>query len=174
MPLGYTGAPDVFQHRMDQILGDLSFCACFIDNIAIWTKASFKLHLQQLLTVLGRLVEANAHLNLLKCTFLREQLKYLGFVFTKKGIRAVSRIVPPSSKILLRGFLDMSNYLRQHIPRYSHHSAALTNLLKGGKTMKFHWTERQQVSFEAIKALLARSVEHFIFILMLLSIRWVQ
>jgi hypothetical protein len=27
MPLGYTGAPDVFQHRMDQILGDLPFCA---------------------------------------------------------------------------------------------------------------------------------------------------
>jgi hypothetical protein len=51
----------------------------------------------------------------------------------------------------------MSNYLRQHIPCYSHHSAALTDLLKGGKTMKFQWTERQQVSFEAIKALPARS-----------------
>jgi hypothetical protein len=35
MRLGYTGAPDVIQHRMDQILGDLPFCACFIDDIAI-------------------------------------------------------------------------------------------------------------------------------------------
>jgi hypothetical protein len=74
-------------------------------------------------------------------------------------VEAISRIVPPSTKKLLRGFLGMSNYLRQHIPRYSHHSAALTNLLKGEKTLKFQlWTERQQVSFEAIKALLARSV----------------
>jgi hypothetical protein len=111
------------------------------------------------------LVEADARLNLLKCTFLREQLKYLGFVFTKKGIRAdpmkaeaISRIVPPSTKKQLRGFLGMSNYLRQHIPRYLHHSAALTNLLKGGKTMKFQWMELQQVSFEAVKTLLARSV----------------
>jgi hypothetical protein len=153
---------------MDQILGDLPFCACFIDGVAIWTKGSFKLHLQQLSTVLGRLVEDDAPLNLLKCTFLREQLKSLGFIFTKKGIRAdpmkveaFSRIVPPSSKKQLRGFLGMSNYLvRQHIPCYSHHdSAALTDLvLKGGKTMKFQWTERQQVSSEAIKALLARSV----------------
>jgi hypothetical protein len=150
---------------MDQILGDLPFCACFNDDIAIWTKGIFKLHLQQLSTVLGRLVEADARLNLLKCTFLREQLKYLGFIFTKKGIRAdpmkveaISRIVPPSTKKLLRGFLGMPNCLRQHIPRYSHHSAALTDLLRGAKTMKFQWTERQQVSFEAIKALLARSV----------------
>jgi hypothetical protein len=87
MPLGYTGAPSVFQqHRMDEILGDLPFCACFIDDIAIWTKGSFKLHLQQLSIVLGQLVEADARLNLLKCTFLREQLKYLGFIFTKKGV----------------------------------------------------------------------------------------
>jgi hypothetical protein len=35
MLLGYTGAPDVFQHRMDQILGELPFCVCFIDDIAI-------------------------------------------------------------------------------------------------------------------------------------------
>jgi hypothetical protein len=165
MPLGYTGAPDVFQHRMDQILGDLPFCACFINDIAIWTNGSFELHLQQLLTVLDRLVTANARLNLLKCTFLTEKLKYLGFIFTKKGIRAdpmkveaILRIVPPSTKKQLRGFLGMANYLRQHIPRYSHHSAALTDLLKGGKTIKFVWTERQQTSFEAIKALLARSV----------------
>jgi hypothetical protein len=53
MPLGYTGAPNVFQHQMDQILGDLPFCACFIDDTAIWTKGSFKLHFQQLSTVLG-------------------------------------------------------------------------------------------------------------------------
>jgi hypothetical protein len=74
-------------------------------------------------------------------------------------VEAISRIVPPSSKRLFRGFLGMSNYLRQHIPRYSHHSAALTDLLKGGRTLKFQWTERQQVCFEAIKALLARSVQ---------------
>jgi hypothetical protein len=85
MPLGYTGAPDVFQHRTDQIFGDLPFCACFIDNIAIWTKGSFKLHLQQLSTVLGRLVEADARLNLLKCTFLREQLKIPWIRLHKEG-----------------------------------------------------------------------------------------
>jgi hypothetical protein len=73
-------------------------------------------------------------------------------------VEAISRIVPPSSKRLLRGFLGMSNYLRQHIPRYSHHPAAFNALLRGAKTMKFQWTERQQVSFEAIKALLARAV----------------
>jgi hypothetical protein len=151
MPLGYTGASDVFQHRMDQILGDLPFCACCINDIAIWTKGSFELHLQQLSTALDRLVDANARLNLLKCAFLTEKLKYPGFIFTKKGIRAdpmkveaISRIVPPSKKKQLRGFLGMANYLRSHTPRCSHHSAVLTDLLKGGKTTKFVWTERQQ------------------------------
>jgi hypothetical protein len=44
---------------MDQIPGDLPFCACFIDDITIWTNGSFKLLLQQLSTVLDRLVAAN-------------------------------------------------------------------------------------------------------------------
>jgi hypothetical protein len=49
--------------------------------------------------------------------------------------------------------------LHQHIPRYSYHSSALTDLLKGGKkTTKFKWSDRQQSSFETIKYLLARSV----------------
>jgi hypothetical protein len=166
MPLGYIGAPDVFQHRMAQILGDLSFCACFIDDIVIWTKGTYEDRLKHVNTVFDRLVDANIRLNLPKCNFLAKELKYLGFLFTKQGIRAdptkveaISQIVPPSTKKQLRGFLGMANYLRQHIPRYSHHSSALTDLLKGGKkTTKFEWTDHQQSSFETIKSLLARSV----------------
>jgi hypothetical protein len=86
MPLGYTGAPNVFQHHMDQILGDLSCYVRFIDDIAIWTKGSYEDHLKHVNTVLDRLVDANIRLNLPKCNFLAEELKYLGFLFTKQGI----------------------------------------------------------------------------------------
>ena len=33
MPMGLSISPDVFQHRMDQLLGDLKFVICWIDDI---------------------------------------------------------------------------------------------------------------------------------------------
>jgi hypothetical protein len=165
MPMGYAGAPDVFQHRMDQILGDLPFCACFIDDIGIWTKGSFKDHLKHLETVLERLGKADLRVNLNKSEFVAEKMTYLGFQFTKQGIRAdpkkivaVQALAAPTTKKQLRGFLGMTNYLRQHIPRYSHHSAPLTDLLKGDKKTKFIWNAVSQQGFEKIRELLARSV----------------
>jgi hypothetical protein len=86
MPMGYAGAPDVFQHQMDQILGDLPFCACFIDDIGIWTKGSCKEQLEHLETVFAQLTKANLRVNIKKSDFVAEKMTSLGFQFTKQGI----------------------------------------------------------------------------------------
>jgi cleavage and polyadenylation specificity factor subunit 1 len=164
MPQGYSGSPDEFQKRMDLLLGDLPYCAAFIDDIAIWTKGTFDDHLNHLRTVLQRLRDANLRVNLKKSFFICKELKYLGFIFSKEGIRsdpkkieAIQSIIEPRNRKELRSFLGMCNYLRTHIPRYSHHSAPLTDLLKNPKA-KFIWTEEANKSFHTLKSLIMREV----------------
>jgi hypothetical protein len=165
MPMGYIGAPDAFQHKMDQFLGDLPFCAVFLDDVCIWTKGTFDEHLQHIAVVLDRLNTANVRVNLKKSTFLAEKMKYLGFIFTKDGVRAdpakvnsIQDLMAPKTRKQLRGFLGMTNYLRQHIPRYSHYTAPLTDLLKGDNKKKFEWPPEADKAFNNIKQQISKAV----------------
>jgi hypothetical protein len=142
----------------------LPYCAAFIDDIAICTKGTFDDHLNHLRTVLQRLQDANLRVNLKKSFFIFKELKYLGFIFSKEGIRsdpkkikAIQSIIEPRNRKELRSFLGMCNYLRTHIPRYSHHAAPLTDLLKNPKA-KFIWTEEANKSFHTLKSLIMREV----------------
>jgi len=86
MPMGLSISPDVFQHRMDQLLGDLKFVICWIDDIYIFSQGSFELHFSHLEQVFQCLREANLQINVLKSSFLAKELTYLGFIFSSKGI----------------------------------------------------------------------------------------
>ena len=164
MPMGYLSAPDSFQHAMDQILGDLPYCMVFIDDVCIWTKGSFEKHLTQVATVLDRLMQADLRVNLKKSKFCADEMKYLGFIFTKQGIRAdpkkteaIQNLTSLKNRREVRSFIGMANYLRNHIHRYSHHAAPLTDLLKEKKT-KFIWNDKAQQAFETLKKLISQAV----------------
>ena len=53
VPFGLKNAPPYFQRRMDEVLKDLSFCRCYIDDIIIWS-TTVEEHIQHLEIVFGR------------------------------------------------------------------------------------------------------------------------
>jgi len=59
VPKGIASAPDVFQHIMHDILGDLAFCCVCIDDVLIMSNGSYEDHLAKLTIVLSRLNKAN-------------------------------------------------------------------------------------------------------------------
>ena len=79
--------PPYFQRRMDEVLKDLPFCRCYIDDIIIWS-TTLEEHLLHLHVVFDRLREAglkeNAYLQ------LKEQLCTQQFY-------ACPTLTPPSS-----------------------------------------------------------------------------
>ena len=56
-PFGLKNAPPYFQRRMDQVLKDLHFARCYIDDIVVWRK-SVEEHVEHLSQVFQRLREA--------------------------------------------------------------------------------------------------------------------
>ena len=136
MPFGLTNAPATFQRVMECILSGLnnSECLIYLDDVIVFS-TSFQEHLQRLQTVLTKLRDAGLLLKLSKCKFAQEEVPYLGFIVSSKGVRpnpdkvkAVLDYPNPANPKALRQFLGMTNYYRRFIQGYSQIAESLHRL----------------------------------------------
>jgi hypothetical protein len=118
MPFGLTNAPATFQRLMDKILRPFinKFVVVYLDDITIYSK-TFQEHLDHVQQVMNVLKEANLKLNLAKCYFFLNNIKFLGHVIGKDGIKTDERLVDkiknfpePTNLRQLRGFLGIASY----------------------------------------------------------------
>ena len=87
MPFGLHGAPVTFQRLMDKVLQDCDdYCAAYLDDVVIYSH-SWEEHIQHLSSVLGKIHEAGLTLNLLKCEWVKQETKYLGYQLGKSEVR---------------------------------------------------------------------------------------
>jgi hypothetical protein len=103
--MGIKNSPDIFQAVLNDLLGDLDYAQVYLDNILIASNGSFQDHLKKLKVVFKRLEQANFRANLHKCFFAREELDYLGYWLTRRGLQpqpkkveAILRLTPPKMK----------------------------------------------------------------------------
>ena len=118
-------------------------------------------HDQRLKQVMRKLKSTGVTLNVDKCEFNRDALKFLGHVVEKNGIRpdpektrAISDMKPPQTITDLRRFLGMANQLGKYSCRLSELSQPLRELLK--KKNAWVWGPDQEKSLLAIKEELIR------------------
>jgi len=144
------------QKVFEKLIGD--FVLVYMDDILVVSKdaASHCSHLRQ---VFEKLREHKFTIKLSKCKFLQEQIKYLGFILSKDGIRAdpakVQSLIDwefPTNGTGMLQFLGLANYFRKFIPNFSRLSAPLYHLTK--KTTEFLKGEEALLAFQAIKQLL--------------------
>ncbi|CAM2726315.1 unnamed protein product [Rotaria socialis] len=161
MPQGIKNGPPTFQRIVNKLLGQLQWnCALsYIDDIIIYSK-SINEHLHHLEQVLSLLNHANFRLNVTKCEFMQEKIKFLGHMINENGIspcpdkvRAINDIPVPSNIKAAISFVKMAEYYRNHIPNFSTLAQPLFDLTK--KNAKFIWGEEEQNSFNKIKQILS-------------------
>ena len=89
MPFGLANGPSHFQRIMDLVFSDLlgQCVMVYIDDIVIYSK-NLTDHFSHLETVFERLAHFGLQIKAEKCKFALEEIKLLGFVLNKKGIRA--------------------------------------------------------------------------------------
>ena len=71
---------------MSDLMQDLEYVRAYIDDLLIITSGSLDDHLDKLKVVLGKLRKAGLKVNAKKSFFAREELEYLGYWITHKGI----------------------------------------------------------------------------------------
>ena len=86
MPFGLTNAPGTFQRMMDFVLRGLEeFCFTFVDDILIFSPniSQHRIHLSM---ALDRIENAGLTLPGAKCEIGKDEVEYLGHVFSKSGM----------------------------------------------------------------------------------------
>ena len=155
VPFGLKNAPPYFQRRMDQILQDLPFCRCYIDDIVIWSN-TLEEHLQHLQQVFTRLRQAGLKVHPGKCVFAADSIDFLGHRISSDKLEpqqdklaAVRDLPAPTDISGLRAALGLFSYYRKFVKNFSSIAFPLNALLK--KDRPYEWGEKQQAAFLELK-----------------------
>lgn len=156
MPFGLCNAPQVFSDLMSVVLQGLdSFVLAYLDDILIFSK-SIEEHERHLRTVFDRLRQHGLKLKAKKCSFMKEQTQYLGFIIDKRGVRpdpdkvaAIRSLPSPTSVREVRSFIGMCSYYRRYVPNFSKIAEPLVSFTK--KYAKIKWNDQCQQAFNYIK-----------------------
>ena len=118
MPFGLAGAPASFWQLMNTIFRDLPFVTTYLDDVLIHSPTTQE-HEQHLKIVFERFESARLTLRGSKCNIGVQEVKYLGHVFSQKGmepdpqkISAVCDWATPADVSNLRSFLGFASYFR--------------------------------------------------------------
>ena len=162
-PFGLRNIPVQFQELMDTLFANCEeFSMIYIDDIAVHS-ATWEEHAQHLITIINRLTDANLRMNIDKCHFGRTEIELLGFQKSRLGVRIsdgkihqIARCPSPKTGAALAHWLGWMNFLRDHIPIYSHISACLTPLQKIPR-LSTVWLPIHQLAWETLRALITNS-----------------
>ena len=161
MAFGNSNSAAAFQSLMDALIS-VEFenrVFVYLDDIII-TGSTFEEHASLLSRVLERLKYGNLSINFSKCNFFRSELKYLGHVVDRFGLRvdpakvsAITAFPAPTTKKEVRRFLGMASWYRRFIEGFATIAAPLNSLTSTKKgSAKFSWNREAEESFNKLKA----------------------
>ena len=139
MPFGLSNAPATFQGYINKILAEKLdiFVIVYLDDILIYTKDPGQPYVEAVRWVLDQLRKYSLFANLKKCRFHQDEIRFLGYVVSSKGIsmeaeriEVVKKWPEPKSVRDIQVFLGFANFYCQFIKGFSKIAAPLTSMLK--------------------------------------------
>lgn len=155
LTFGVNSAQEELQHALRETIKDIDGTMNLIDDIIVHGKTHDE-HDAALLKLIKRCEEKGITLNLQKCIFSQQSLKFFGFVFSEKGMHPdpqkldeIKQIPEPEDVKALQSFLGLMNYFKRFIPKYSTLTHPLRKLLHKHET--WSWTSECQSAFEKLR-----------------------
>lgn len=139
-PFGLANAPATFQRYINEQLRDhLDIdTTAYMDDVLIYTDGNEEGHWKVVQSVLGKLEKAGLFLDINKCNFLCQEVKYLGYI-VRAGesltvdplkVKTIVEWQAPTSVKGVRSFLGFANFYRCFVKDFSDIAAPLTELTK--------------------------------------------
>ncbi|PRP74178.1 retrotransposon nucleocapsid protein, partial [Planoprotostelium fungivorum] len=157
MPFGLSNCPGNFQAKVNSTFSDMIdvFVQIYLDDFLIYSQSREE-HVQHVRPVLKRVIDHKLSVNLKKCEFHSQRVKFLGYEVTPDGIHmcadrveSIRNWAPPVNLKALQSFLGFCNFYRGFIRNYSSIVTPMTNMTR--KEVEWKWTPHLQKSFEDLK-----------------------
>ena len=81
--MGMCASGDIFQDKVDKLLGYIEGVKTYIDGILVLIKYWFTKHIEQLRKIFGRFRAAVLKLNAPKCSLGLKEIPYLGYAISR-------------------------------------------------------------------------------------------
>jgi len=160
--MGLSISPSVFQRVMNQIFQKQlnKFVLIYLDDILIFSKTPEE-HIQHIRKVLETIRKNDLSLKAKKCHFFQTEVKFLGHVISKNGIKpdpekvqAVQDWNEPANQTHVRAFLGLTTYFKRFIKGYAKTAAPLMELTKDQYKGNFKLNPAAKQAFEQLKTML--------------------
>lgn len=157
LPFGLCNGPATFQRLMNILLTGIQWqdCLVYLDDIIVLGK-TFENHLANLARIFQRLRDANLKLQMKKCVFGKNTVKFLGHVISPTGIATdpdkIAKVADwpvPLNKQELQQFLGFVNYYRRFVKDCASVSKPLYQLTEHNRPFK--WTDQCRESFLTLR-----------------------
>ena len=161
LPFGVSCASEVFSQKVFQIIDGLEEVAHIQDDIICWgaTQAAHDRNLEHLL---DRHLKSGLELSKSKCAFGLDEVKFVGHIFSSKGVRAdpskITAIVDmpiPENQSAVHPFLGMIQYLGKFISNLSEKTSLLRELISKDSVWK--WIEEHTKQFRELQNVVTTS-----------------
>lgn len=158
MPFGFSNAPSTFMRFMNEVLKEFisKFVILYLDDILVYNKSKEE-HVRHLNYVLQWLQQEKLLSNLKKCSFMKEELVYLGFIFSAEGLNMdlekidVIMLWPsPKSVFEVRSFHGFARFYRKFIRNFSKINASIIGTIKND-IQPFKWIVEVERNFQLLK-----------------------
>lgn len=166
MQFGLCNAGQTFQRFIHEVLHNLNFAFVYIDDVIV-SSASLDEHYNHLRIIFQRFREYGVTINVGKCNFIQQRVKFLGHEIDKNGIKplpdkvdAIVNIEMPKIAKDLRRFLGMINFYRRFIPDAVQHQSKLHSLISGNRKndkSTIVWTDDTINAFQQCKSQLVNA-----------------
>ena len=117
---------DIFQAKVDKLLGDTKGVEKYISDIPVLIKEGFYKHIYQLIVIFDRLHNTGLKFDALKCSYGLKDITYLGYVITWYGIKhdlkkvqGIMDLDRPTTTTEARALIVMVQYYSDMWPRLS-------------------------------------------------------
>jgi len=167
-PFGMKNAGQTFVRAMQQILYPLcKFADSFVDDCAV-SSDEWREHLVHLDSYLSTMQREGITLNLKKCQFAKQKVKFCGEIIGSgtrqpdpEKVLAIKEIVVPDTKKQLRGILGLFSYFRKYVPALAAKAKVLTDLTskRVPQNLKLQWTGKHTEALEVLKQELSEACQ---------------
>ena len=134
--MGLKSCPAGFQKLVELAMQGLKNVIVYIDDLILHSN-NHETHRQELQQLFDRLRKTGLKVYLKKCHFGSDNVNYLGFRLTPKGIlpgtdklQAVRDAQPPKNVHQVRQFLGLCNFFRAHVRNFSKIAIPLNQLTR--------------------------------------------